>query len=264
MSDFSSTRTTADFVQPATGASVTVSVGSSTWMTIGSPLFVQGGGQYFIRSLPSGTQVQLTNAADAGNTAAGTTIAAGALLTPGGGGGLAGWIASLALNSLGGRITGDINIPLAPMYNADLTSGRIAMHTAAGGAVGPVGDYWMIGNFTNTGNTGCLFTVPLGGFSRSATLTEVRARIYPFPATGTAMPTVMPRLDVYTTDSSGNGLLIGTVTDASANKAAYETDHELIVTGLTQVVGVRSIFATLSTGQGTLISGTKILGMTAV
>jgi hypothetical protein len=78
------------------------------------------------------------------------------------------------------------------------------------------------------------------------------------------MPTVMPRIDLYTVDSSGNGVLVGTVTDASASKAVYETNHELVLTGLSLVVAGYSIFATLSTGQGSLIGGTKILGLTAV
>ncbi len=136
------------------------------------------------------------------------------------------------------------------------------MHETGGGAVGTVGDYWMVGNFTNTGNSAVRFTVPIGGFPTSSTITEIRVRIYPFPATGTLMPTVMPRLDLYVTDGGGTSHLIGTVTDTSTPQAAYETPHDLVLSGLTLVPGSDCVFATLSTGQGTLIGGTKILSMT--
>lgn len=52
-----STTTTASFVQPAVGSSVTVSVVDSSWMSPGLTIYLQDGGNYTVVSKPSSTSV---------------------------------------------------------------------------------------------------------------------------------------------------------------------------------------------------------------
>ncbi len=72
-----STTTTANFAQPASGGSVTVSVGSTACMTVGQSVLVQGGGSYTVSSIPGPTIAVLANSGYAGNAAPGTSIPGG-------------------------------------------------------------------------------------------------------------------------------------------------------------------------------------------
>ncbi len=77
------TLTTADFVVPAVGSSVTIAVQSSLWMAIGQVLVVNG--TYFqVVSKATATTVLLTNLGYTGGTAPGGTIASGSTLSPAG------------------------------------------------------------------------------------------------------------------------------------------------------------------------------------
>src|SRR6185369_4609468 len=90
------TKTTVDFVQPASGATVVVKVEANAWMPLGLPVFIQGGGAYTVVSRPKESSVVvLQNTGATGNTAPGATVLADALLSPGGGGGGGGQVASV-------------------------------------------------------------------------------------------------------------------------------------------------------------------------
>jgi hypothetical protein len=93
------TRTRADFSQPAVNGTVLVDVASTAWMPVGLAVFLEGGGSYVVVSTPSRTKVKLRNTGATGNAAAGATVKANALLSPGsaessGGGGGGGVVAS--------------------------------------------------------------------------------------------------------------------------------------------------------------------------
>lgn len=77
------TLTTASFVVPAVGDTVTIAVLSSLWMAIGQVLVVNG--TYFqVVSKGTATTVLLTNLGYTGSVAPGGTIAAGSTLSPAG------------------------------------------------------------------------------------------------------------------------------------------------------------------------------------
>lgn len=81
------TTTSADFTQPSSGATVAVSVVTTSWMAIGQTLFIQGGGYYTVSSIVSSTSVTVTNpsgSAYSGNSSPGATIASGAAVSSGG------------------------------------------------------------------------------------------------------------------------------------------------------------------------------------
>jgi hypothetical protein len=79
------TLTTAQFNVPAAiNGAVTIAVADSSWMAIGQTLVVDGPATFSVTTIPTGTSVTLqwTKAAD--DVAAGTLIAAGAKVSPGG------------------------------------------------------------------------------------------------------------------------------------------------------------------------------------
>ena len=78
------TTSTASFTQPASGATVSVSVGSTAWMGVGQTLYVVGGGYYSVSSLTNATTVILTNLGYTGNAAAAASVATAAKVSPGG------------------------------------------------------------------------------------------------------------------------------------------------------------------------------------
>lgn len=78
------TLVTADFVVPAKGANVTVTVGDSSWVALGQAIAVQGAGTFLAVAVPSVGTVQLQYLDYSTNTAAGNTVFAGATVSPGG------------------------------------------------------------------------------------------------------------------------------------------------------------------------------------
>jgi hypothetical protein len=77
------TVTTADFVQPAVGVSITVEVGSSVWTVAGQPVYVGGGGgAYEVTGVVDATHVTIKNLGEPGNAAPGVTIFSGAGMSP--------------------------------------------------------------------------------------------------------------------------------------------------------------------------------------
>lgn len=77
------TTTTADFVVPALGGQVTISVANSSWMNVGASYFITAAGYFTLDAIPSLTSITLTYQNIAANTAAGNTISSGAKVTAG-------------------------------------------------------------------------------------------------------------------------------------------------------------------------------------
>jgi len=67
-------QTTASFVQPAVGSTVTVSLLNSQWLAVGQNIFIETGGDYIVSSLPSSTTATLTNSGATINAAPATSI----------------------------------------------------------------------------------------------------------------------------------------------------------------------------------------------
>lgn len=84
------TVTTANFTQPAEGATVNVEVANSSWIASGQHIYNLGGGDYEVTAIPDGTHVTLKNLEDTalglypGNAAPAAVIGSGAAVSPGG------------------------------------------------------------------------------------------------------------------------------------------------------------------------------------
>jgi hypothetical protein len=78
------TTTTADFTVPASGATVSIALGSTAWAIANMPIFVQGAGHYRVSSITNSTALVATNLGYSGNAAAGGSISSGARVSPGG------------------------------------------------------------------------------------------------------------------------------------------------------------------------------------
>lgn len=81
----SGTVTTADYAQPAVGATVTIAVKSSKWMAVGLGVFVENGGTYIVTALPTTKSATIENQGGT-NPIAGTVIPSGSKVIPGTGG----------------------------------------------------------------------------------------------------------------------------------------------------------------------------------
>lgn len=78
------TFTTADFVVPAIGDQVTVSVGNSSWMAVNGLVFVEGAGIFQVISIPSATSVVLEYLDYSVNTNEAATVTTGSMVNPSG------------------------------------------------------------------------------------------------------------------------------------------------------------------------------------
>lgn len=78
------TTTTADFVIPAIGANVTISVVNSMWMAIGQKIVFDGPATFEVVSLPGATSVTAKFKGYTDDLAPGVTILAGAKVSPSG------------------------------------------------------------------------------------------------------------------------------------------------------------------------------------
>ena len=76
--------TTASFVQPASGANVSVSMSATSWFSTGAYLFINGGGYYQVASVTDSTHAVLTNLGYSGNASAATTVASPSLVAASG------------------------------------------------------------------------------------------------------------------------------------------------------------------------------------
>lgn len=78
-----STTTTASFIMPASGSSVTVTVLNTSWSAVGLPVYVETAGHFTVATILSATSFSLTAQTATGNAAAGTVIATGKKVVPG-------------------------------------------------------------------------------------------------------------------------------------------------------------------------------------
>lgn len=77
------TNTTAQFIQPAVGSSVSVTVNDEEWANIGQNVFVEDGGYYEVVNIAAST-LSLENLGTPGNAAPSTVILTGAKVSPAG------------------------------------------------------------------------------------------------------------------------------------------------------------------------------------
>lgn len=78
------TATTAGFTQPGSGATVSVSVGTTAWMASGQAIYMVGGGYYTVSSITNSTTVVLNNTGVSGNASPGATVSSPAVVSPAG------------------------------------------------------------------------------------------------------------------------------------------------------------------------------------
>ena len=79
------TQTTASFVVPAVGATVSITVGSTAWLGgAGYWVFITGAGYYAVNSITDTTHVVLTNGGSASNATPGSTVPSGATVSAAG------------------------------------------------------------------------------------------------------------------------------------------------------------------------------------
>lgn len=77
------TSTNANYTQPAVGATVSVTVLSSTWAKVGQAVQVATGGLYHVAQIPDTTHLVLTNLGAGGNAVPTTVINSPQVITPG-------------------------------------------------------------------------------------------------------------------------------------------------------------------------------------
>jgi len=92
------TVTTADFVVPAVGDTVTVQVEDSSWMVVGQVIFIAGPSYWRVVSIPDSTSVELEFLGYTGDVSPGATISTGAGVSPGG---VASALSSLSVHAAG-------------------------------------------------------------------------------------------------------------------------------------------------------------------
>lgn len=119
---------TSSFVTPAIGSNVTIAVSNSLWIVPGQVIFLQFAGYYLVVSVPSTASATIQNLGYTPNAISGTTIGAGAALTPSGPSGTPG--STTGVTSIG------ISVPVALSVSPSTitTSGTFALSWATGQA----------------------------------------------------------------------------------------------------------------------------------
>jgi hypothetical protein len=113
--------------------------------------------------------------------------------------------------------------------------------------------YWLSPGYAS------IISVPIGNFPKTQVITEVRVRFCP-PATA-SLPVAMPWFMLRSVDASGATTTYGPVFDGSS-LAAYQTPHELTLTGMTITLGSGSLSALLcSAGGGGALINTKLISL---
>lgn len=78
------TALTSPFVMPTSNHHADIYVGNTEWMSVGQALFIESAGYLLVESITSSTLLNVRGLELTGNAAAGTTIAAGKKVSPGG------------------------------------------------------------------------------------------------------------------------------------------------------------------------------------
>ena len=134
--------TTAAFTQPAVGATVSVTVGSTAWINPGQTVYIAGGGYYNAVNVTSATTVSLQNLGFGINASAGTTVGA-----------LAG-VSSLP-------VTATLTSFVQPAALGATVAGPVTVGSAAWMAVGETVFIGGAGTYTVTGIAGNNVTLQL-------------------------------------------------------------------------------------------------------
>lgn len=115
------TNTTAGYVQPAEGANVALSVVSTAWMAVGETVYIASGGSYSVVSIGDAVTATVMSIVGAGNTAAGSMIASGALVTPSGKQGPQGVQGAAGTDGANGNLITSLNAQTGTTYTLALT-----------------------------------------------------------------------------------------------------------------------------------------------
>lgn len=78
------TATTAQFLMPASSATVTIAVTDTSWMAIGGAIYIVSAGYFTVTAIASSTSATVRNTGLSGNATPGDTIAAQVKVAPGG------------------------------------------------------------------------------------------------------------------------------------------------------------------------------------
>ncbi len=136
--------------------------------------------------------------------------------------------------------SGDINCALAPANQAYWT--------------------WNVNGYWSSPGYASFISIPIGGFHATRqVITGVRVRIA--PPVSPSFPTIsVPGMWLRWVSNTG-AITTYSVTDTSPNKAAYETPHDLALTGLYITLGDGSLTCNINSADGGIVGGTLLLSM---
>src|ERR1700739_215533 len=207
---------------PASGSSVTVTVGATAFMVAGLNVYVQGSGYFTVASVTDATHVVLTNSGASGNVSSGSTVSSGAgvvsagAVGPAGTGGGGGGVSSLTDATSTGTswITSPSGVIKRVVQGSNITltdSGTsVTIAAASGGGGGSSADIfqrlYFEDDFTTlvnlTGNSGWQTSSGSGGVAAVKTT-------YGQDATRKFLGSVELAIGSGTTGTNGWGLCIG-------------------------------------------------------
>ena len=242
------TVTTANFTQPSSAGTVSVSVVATAWMSAGQFITIASGGLYQVSSITNSTTVVLLNTGWTGNAAASTVIPASSAVAVGG-----------AVGPTGSAGTNGVNAytTLTASFTQPAVSSTVAASVASTAwmSAGQVlyvasGGYYSISSITN------ITTVVLTnlGYAGNASPTSTVANASAVSAAGLQAP------------SLAGGTLSGALNDAapvsiaSASTVAIgaAASNQITITGTTAVTG----FDTIAAGAQRWITAAAALPIT--